>query len=186
MFLCSVVDGLNNFVSSINSHLLSSTLSTLLLSSYFRSWQASLSLNNTCSHKRKEGTSLHIVPNHWRLNLLLCYTCIANKGLQGAVKSWWRVSLLINGAQERCYAAKCREAKLQSCNLTSRLNPVVTQVAADCDCSPQKTLMVSPLLLIMFPALRWRTAFQTCSHSVCRYRQNLFAVNMRLWLRRRH
>lgn len=117
-------------------------------------------MNNTCSYKRKEGTSLHIVRNHWRLNLLLCYTCIANKGLQGVMKSWWRVSLLINRAQERCYAAKSREAKLQSCNLTSRFNLGVTQVPADCDCSPHilftsKSLMVPLLLLIMlemFPA----------------------------------
>lgn len=43
--------------------------------------QTSLSLNNTCLYKRKEGTSLQIVQNHWRLNLLLSFSCIENKSL---------------------------------------------------------------------------------------------------------
>lgn len=157
MFLCSVVDGLNNSVLSINSRLLSSTLSTLLLSSYFRFRQASLSLSNTCSYKRKEGTSLHVVQNHWRLNLLLCYTCIANKGLQGAMKSWWKVSLLISGSSGEvlhCKEPRSKTAELQFDEQVQSLCSQVTQVAADCDCSPHilfttKALMVSLLLLIM-------------------------------------
>lgn len=48
VLLCSVVDCLNNLVSSVNSHLLSSSLSALLLLSYFKSHQTSCSLNNTC------------------------------------------------------------------------------------------------------------------------------------------
>lgn len=137
VFLCSVFDGLNNLVLSINSHLLSCTLSTLFLSSYFKSCQTSLSLNHSCSYKRKEGTSLHIVQNHWRLNLLLCYSCIVNKGLQGAMKSWWKVSLLINRSSEEvlhCKELRSKTAEFCS-NVTSRFNLCVTQVAADC-CSP--------------------------------------------------